>query len=126
MLFRYKITKSCEFIGEIYLVHYCTKIQKYNPNNNVFKWETCENTTLKVIVELLSSDYCFTVFDNALQEIAETISKYDGVDKMLYAYIKRFIIRAMKEKDEMYNTEETLDNIVLTNGWSTIEIKENE
>ena len=77
MLFRYKITKSCEFIGETYLVRYYTKIQKYNPNNNVFKWETCENTTLKSIVELLLDDSCFYGFYNAFQEITETISKYD-------------------------------------------------
>lgn len=126
MLFRYKITKSYEFIGGTYLVRYYTKIQKYNPNNIIFKWGTCKDTTLKSIVELLRDDCCFYGFYNALQEITETISKYDGVDKMLYAYIKRFIIRDMKEKDEMRTIEETLDNIVLTNGWSTIEIKENE
>lgn len=126
MLFRYKITKSCEWIGDIYLVHYHTKVQRYCANNIVFKWKTCEDTTLKNIVELLRNEYCFSGFDNALPEISETISKYGDVDKMISEYIKRIVIRNMRLENELDTIERGLDDIVLTDNWKTIEIKENE
>lgn len=127
MLFRYKITKRYNyFYNDQRLIHYDTKIQKYSPNNVAFKWKTCTDTTLKSIVEILSKEYCFFHFENALQEITETIAKYGSVDKMIYEYIRKIIIRDMQRDDKLVNIEKTLDNIVLTNGWNTIEIKENE
>lgn len=126
MLFRYKITKSHDWIGSIYRVRYNTQIQKYNANGILFKWKTCKDTSLKSIVELLSSEYCFSGFDNALQEIADTISKYGSIDEMIYEYIKRFVIIDMQLENKLNNIEYELDDIVLTNNWKTIEIKEND
>lgn len=127
MVFRYKIEKSCEYIcNDIKLIHYDVTIQKYNENNIFFKWETCKDTTLKAITELLENEYCFVSYYNALQEITDTIAKYGSVDKMICEYIRKIIMRDIKSKNNMNSVEETLDNIVLTNGWNTIEIKENE
>ena len=126
MLFRYKITKSCDYFSSIYRIRYNTKIQKYNPNNSVFKWETCADTTLKDIVELLNVGYYFSGFENGLQEIIDTISKYGSVDKMISEYIWKIIIRDMRLEESMNNIEKSLDDIVLTNDWKTIEFKENE
>lgn len=126
MLFRYKITKSYSWIGDVCLVHYNIKIQEYHKNAIIFKWETCLESTLKSITEELNYNYCFNEFENALQEIFKTISKYGCIDKMIGECIRRFIIRKRQIQDEMTNIEQSLDNIVLTNGWNTIEIKENE
>lgn len=127
MLFRFKIDKHYDYICDgINLIHYDTKIQMYNENNICFKWETCKDTTLKHIVELLGSEYCFSHWDNALQEIHETIIKYESVDKMIAEYIRRFIIKDMKHANMMNNIEASIDEIVLTTEWKTIEIKENE
>ena len=127
MLFRFKIDKRYDHICDgMNLIHYDTKIQMYNENNIWFKWETCKDTTLKHIVELLGSDYCFNHWDNALQEIHETIIKYESVDKMIAEYIRKFIIKDMEHANMMNNIESSIDEIVLTTEWKTIEIKENE
>ena len=127
MLFRYKIEKSSECIySEVKLIHYDVTIQKHNGNNIFFKWETCKNTTLKVITESLFHDYCFSCYDNAIQEITDTIYKYGGVDQMVCEYIRKFIIRDIRSKDDAVSAESSLDKLVLTDGWHTFEVKENE
>jgi hypothetical protein len=126
MLFRYKITKSYECVGNTSLIHYDVTIQKYNPNGCVFKWQTCKDTTLKNITALLSNEYCFSAFDNALPEIAKTISQYGSVDRMISEYIWKIIIRDMKLENKMSDIEKSIDDIVLNNDWKTIEFKENE
>jgi hypothetical protein len=108
------------------LIHYNVRIQRYHPNRGAFKWETCQDTTLKSITELLSHEYCFSAFDNALPEIAKTISQYGSVDKMISEYIWKIIIRDMNVENQMSNIEKSIDDIVLNNDWKTIEFKENE
>lgn len=126
MLFRYKVDKCGEyFCNSVYLIRYKVTIQKYN-ERGVFKWTTCKNTTLKSIVELLGDTYCFSAFDNALQEIHETITKYGSVDRMITEYIYKFIVREIEQNDKMDNIEKSIDGLVLTNDWKTIEFKENE
>lgn len=127
MVFRYKIEKNYDHIcNGVNLIHYNITIQKHNSNNIIFKWETCKDTTLKHIVEILSNEYCFSAFDNALPEIAETISQYGSVDKMISEYIWKIIIRDMKLENKMSNIEKSIDDLVLTHDWKTIEFKENE
>lgn len=127
MLFRYKIEKSSEHICDgVNLIHYNVTIQRYNDNNIFFKWEMCKNTTLKVITESLVHDYCFTCYYNAIQEITDTIYKYGGVDQMVCEYIRKIIIRDIRSKDDAVSAESSLDRLVLTDGWHTFEIKENE
>jgi hypothetical protein len=92
----------------------------------IFKWQTHKETTLKSITEILSQDYCFSGFENALVEISDSISKYGGINNMVAEYIRKVIMRDMKIEDKMIDAEKLIDNIVLTNGWNTIEIKENE
>lgn len=126
MLFRYKITKSCEYFCSTYLVRYKVYIQRYNQNNMLFKWETCADTTLKSITECLNSDYCFDNFENYLPEIAKTIVEYGNVDKMIEEYIKKTIIEDMQIAKDLRNIEKSIDDLVLTDNWNAIEIKENE
>lgn len=127
MLFRYKIYKRYDYICSSFTtIHYEVKIQKYNKNNVFFKWTTYKDTTLKNIVELLGSEYCFSDWDNALQEIYETITQYGSVDKMITEYIRKFIIRDIEHNNMMNNIEISIDELVLMNDWKTIEIKENE
>jgi hypothetical protein len=92
----------------------------------LFKWETCSRTTLKSIAEVLVHEYCFSGFESGLQEIAKTIDKYGNVNKMVCEYIKKVVIRDMKLEKDIHNIEKSIDNLVLTDGWNTIEIKENE
>ncbi len=127
MLFRYKIDKWHEHIcNGVNLIHYDVKIQQYNKNNMFFKWKTYKDTTLKSIVELLGEEYCFACYDNALVEIAETISKYGSIDKMITEYIYKFIIKDIKYENAMNDLEKSIDEAVLTNDWKTIEFKENK
>lgn len=127
MLFRYKIKKYHDIIcSGVTLTHYEVKIQKYSPNNIFFKWTTRKITTLKDIVGLLGEEYCFTNWDNALHEILKTISRYGSIDKMMAEYIHKFIIRDMELADMMDDLEKSIDDIVLTNDWNTIEFKENK
>lgn len=127
MLFRYKIEKSSEYICDgLILIHYDTKIQRYYANNMLFKWVTCEDTTLKSIVKLLGKNYCFSNWDNALQEIAQTINQYGSVDQMIAEYIHKFTMKDIERTNMMNDIEKSIDELVLTNGWKTIEFKENE
>ena len=127
MLFRYKISKLNEHFCEgVNFIRYEVQIQKYNINSKLFRWKTCKDTSLKSIVELLGSEYCFSRWDNALQEIHETIAKYGSVDRMIEEYIRKFIITDMQLDKEMNNLEKSIDDLVLTGNWNAIEIKENE
>lgn len=126
MLFRYKIVKTCHRLGDLHWISYNTTIQRYNPNNVIFKWETREDTTLKCIAEFLSRK-CFGPSDSCLKEITEKVAEYGSMDKMILEYIRRFVVRDIKLEDDDKNLEKTLDdNIVFMNHWNTIEIKENE
>ena len=126
MLFRYKIDKYHEHICDgVNLIHYEVKIQKFNEGNLLFKWETRKVTTLKHIVELLGDEYCFSHWENALREIHETITKYGSVNNMIAEYIRKFIMRDIESENEMQNIENSIDNLVLTGDWQTIEFKEN-
>ena len=127
MLFRYKIDKYREYVcNSLTLIKYDVKIQRYNPDNILFKWATCKNTSLKSIVEFLGDGYDFAYYDDALCEIFKTISEYGGIDKMMAEYIQKSIVKDMEFKDVMNNLEKSIDDIVLTNDWKTIELKESK
>ena len=127
MLFRYKIEKSHDHICDgVNLIHYNVTIQKYHENNMIFKWVTRRNTTLKGIVELLGKEYYFDHWNNALSEIFKTIAEYGGIDKLMAEYIHKFIITEMEREDMMNDIEKSIDDLVLTNDWKTIEFKENK
>lgn len=127
MLFRYKIDKYREYVcNSLTLIKYDVKIQRYNPDNILFKWTTCKNTSLKSIVEFLGDGYDFTYYDDALCKIFKTISEYGGIDKMMTEYIQKSIVKDMEFKDVMNNLEKSIDDIVLTNDWKTIELKESK
>lgn len=127
MKFRYKIDKGLDYIcGNFTAIHYYVKIQIYNEKHLFFKWETYKETTLKHIVELLGSEYCFSHWDNSLQEIHETITKYGSVNHMITEYIRKFIMKDIALNNTMNNIEKSIDEFVLTNEWKIIEIKEND
>lgn len=127
MLFRYKIEKRHDHICDgVNLIHYDIKIQRYDENNILFKWTTCKDTTLKSIVGILDTEYCLDPWYNALPEIHETITKYGSVDRMIAEYIRKTIMREIEDDNMMNNIEKSIDELILTNNWNTIEIKECE
>ena len=126
MLFRYKITKRYDYtFTSLTRTVYDVKIQRYNHSAHVCKWKTCANTTLNEIHALLKPGVHFE-FDDNLSNIIAAIQEYDGVDKLITRYIYLKIIDQEVQRNKKNDIEQALDSLVLTKGWNTIEVKENE
>ena len=126
MVFRYKITKcgydSFDRFDHGYAIRYYVEIQYLKPNAKIFKWQKFEDTKLCCILDQLGfeEDEMYT-----LEAFKRAIEQHKDVDEIMFKYIKQEVKKrnANKEKNKLENE---MDNVILTSGWNTIEIKENE
>ena len=126
MLFRYKITMcDYDFFDKCehgYAVRYNVNIQYLKPGAKLFKWRKFEDVRLCCILGQLGHEeermYTLEAFKN-------TIEQYKDINEIMFKYIKQET-QKRNDKKEMNKLENEIDKLVLTNGWNTIEIKENE
>lgn len=128
MLFRYKITKSNEWIhSSLSRVHYNVTIQYYDLDA-LFSWKNFDTTTLKDIAQKYSR-FEFLPYTDGINEVYTFISNYSNMDEIMEKYItdiKKEKLSKEKCDQESKIKENEIDKLVLTNSWNTIEIKENE
>lgn len=126
MLFRYKITSciydSFDKLNHGYAVRYGVNIQYCKSNAKMFKWRKFDEKRLCCILEYLGHEERLTY---SLESFKCVIEQYKDMDEMMLRYIKQEMQRR-DIKDEKIKLENEMDNLILTHGWSTIEIKENE
>lgn len=124
MIFRYKITPKYD---EYYEYHYMVKIQKYN--SRFPHWRTiCDEMLRKILSELNTEafnevDMLWSVTPTML---LRELERYDSVESVIMKYITDVIIKREEKNNADASAQETLEKLVITNGWKTIEIKEND
>jgi len=124
MIFRYRIEFVNDFCGNEF---YHVDIQKYNlkfPH-----WKTAAKSSLRDILLEINAD----AFNNhkylscvKYEELLEEIQKYASIEDIITRYIMNVVIKHEKEINNEMSVKETIDKLVLTNGWKTIEVKEND
>lgn len=128
MLFRYKITKSHEWIhSALSKVHYNVTIQYYDASS-LFSWKNFDTTTLKEIAQKYSR-FKFLPYTDGVNEVYNFISEYNSMDEIMEKYItdiKNEKLSQAAYDQESKIKENKIDKLVLTNNWNTIEIKENK
>ena len=61
----------------------------------------------------------------SVQDFEDVLKQYKDIDEIVTKYIQKEIeVKDMENKQNKHADE--IDNLVVTNGWNTIEIKENE
>lgn len=124
MIFRYRITSRCGLDDGCY---YSVKIQRYNAKFP--HWRTVVIKRLRNMLAELDSDafngetHLWSIdYDDLLKEI----KKYNSVENIIMKYITDIIIKREKIMNVNSLAKEAIDKLVVTKGWKTIEIKENE
>ena len=126
MLFRYKIEECvAESIDRGFhgpAVGYRVTIQYYNPSAKLFKWRYFKTTKLyNVLTKLKHPTYKIETIDG----LFDTLQQYNNIGEIMFKYIKK-IMEDNDYKQYQKDVEDKVGNLVITNGWNTIEIKENE
>lgn len=126
MLFRYKI-RTCVYDSIDRTLHgvgvgYIVTIQYYKPNAKLFKWRHFNTRKLCCILNDIGHAEIHTATYSGLFNI---LKKYNDIGEIMFEYIKSILAQ---HKYEQYQNDLSgeIDNLVLTDGWKTIEIKENE
>ena len=126
MLFRYKITEcvydSFDRLHHGYAVRYGVKIQYLKPNAKIFKWRTFKDERLCCILDSLGHAEKGMYF---LENFKQVLKQHKDMNEIMFKYIKQEM-QNRNITDEKIKLENEMDNLILTNGWNTIEIKENE
>lgn len=126
MLFRYKIT-MCGYdafakVYHGYAIRYYVEIQYFNQDAKIFKWKKFADQRLCCILDALGHDEEEMYL---MQDFEDVLKQYKDIDEIMSKYIQKEIKdRDMESKHNQH--EDEIDNFVVTNGWNTIEIKENE
>lgn len=126
MLFRYKITTcgydSFDKYQHGFAIRYYVQIQYLKSGAKLFKWRKFDDTRFCCMLENLGhQEECLYT----LEAFKHVIEQYKGVDEIVLKYIKQEV-QKRNFKNEKNKLEKEMDNLILTNGWNTIEIKENE
>lgn len=126
MLFRYKI-ETCAYETLDHAFHgpgvgYRVTIQHYKSDAKLFKWRHFKSSSLNCVLNRLGHDD-----DSMINSIglANTLHNYNNIGEIMFKYIKKIIAENDAKKLQKM-TDDQIDNFVLTAGWNTIEVKENE
>lgn len=129
MIFRYKVKVSGACLWSNELKTYNVKIQEYRYYAKRFHWRTIANTDLVNLLRAINKDAfgkMFFAWEVSALQLCDELQKYNSMDEVVMEYIKNYIL-TNREKDELdVRCNDVVDKFVLTHGWNTIEIKENE
>lgn len=124
MIFRYKITPYCNFLQRYY---YRVQIQEYSTKFPHWR-KVVHNVTIQEI--LYDINKCAFPYGTILsyvsfEDILEEIQKYDSIESIIMKYIVDVIMKQKKRECAEETVRDTLDKLIITKGWNTIEVKEN-
>lgn len=126
MLFRYKITMcnydSFDKVCHGYAVRYNVEIQYFNQKAKALKWRLFADKRLCCILNELGHDENWVL---SVTDFEDVLKQYKDIEEIMVKYIKKEIV-AKDMEDQKNKHANEIDNLVVTNGWNTIEIKENE
>lgn len=125
MRFRYKVyIKRNAYTRNGYYV----KIQEHT-GWPIFQWETVLDEALGYVLHKINpgtfTGYSY-VFEIPNKDIYDELKQYKSVEEIIMKYIKNVILKDYQEKRNNDLCDDLIGKFVLTNGWNTIEIKENE
>jgi len=118
MLYRYKVEKEMGW-GQREVT-----IQKYCPNTPIIKWHRVEKVPLRLMIKRLHTEefQLYNWYEINDKMLCETLQEYKTMEELVMKYIMKIRKQQIRQDDEM----NFIDAFVLTNGWNTIEVKENE
>lgn len=120
MKFRYKVRKIQDS------ERYSVQIQQYT-GLRFFQWETVEEIELRSILWSLNDNMDYFVFHGVpASALYDELTKYSSMDEVIMKYILKEVLKDKKIKEHEDLCESLVDKFVLTNGWKTIEVEENE
>lgn len=124
MIFRYKITPYCDFLQRYY---YRVQIQEYSTKFPHWR-KVVHNVTIQEILYYIN-ECAFKDKTNLIyvsfEDILEEIQKYDSIESIIMKYIIDVIMKQKKRECAEETVRDTLDKLIITKGWNTIEVKEN-
>lgn len=129
MKFRYKVKAKYEDIFYSELIKYKVIIQQYNPYSRLFKWDTkCDEYLEQFVFELNPNEFQDIEFTWAIKtdQVCRELQNYKSMDEAIMKYIKNVIIPRNENISKNEKTSKWIKDFVLTKGWKTIEIKEDE
>ena len=126
MLFRYKI-EECGYESLDHSFHgpgvgYRVTIQYYKQSARLFKWRHFDSHKLFYVLNQLRHAECDIDTNDGLFNV---LQQYNGVGEIMLKYIKKLMEDIDYQKYQQ-DVEDKISNLVVTNGWNTIEIKENK
>lgn len=126
MLFRYKIEKCVyESLDHALCgpgVGYRVTIQYYKPDARLFKWRHFDSHKLFYVLNKIKHAQCDIDTNDGLFNV---LQQYNDTGEIMLKYIKK-LMEDDKYKRYQKDVGNKIGNLVLTNGWNTIEIKENK
>ena len=125
MKFRYKVyIKHDAYFGNRYYV----KIQEHT-GWLIFQWETVLDEALGYVLHKINpgtfTGYSY-VSEIPNKDIYDELKQYKSIEEIIMKYINQVILKDYQEKRNDEMCDELIGKFVLTNGWKTIEVEENE
>ena len=125
MKFRYKIyAKHDVYDGNEYYV----KIQKHT-GWPIFQWEIILDEVLPCVLYRINHN-AFNRYSSVRnipnKNIYDELKQYKSVEEIIMKYINQVILPNYKEEQNDSTCYELIGKFVLTNGWKTIDVKEND
>ncbi len=124
MIFRYKITPYYDFFQRCY---YRVKIQEYSTKFPHWRKVIYDVTIQEILYDI--NECAFKYKTNlsyvSFEDILEEIQKYDSIESIIMKYIIDVIMKQKKRECAEETVRDILDKLIITKGWNTIEVKEN-
>jgi hypothetical protein len=125
MIFRYKIWSHQDSFSKY--VEYNIIIQKHT--SSIFHWETVAEVELRSALNRIG-ELPFQEFnyfsDVPIALVYDELKKYKSMDEIIMKYITKIILKRIQKQNDEERYNDMISKFVLTKGWKTIEIKENE
>lgn len=123
MLFRYKVCKKKQ------RKYHLIKIQKYKPDASVFSWREFDTISLQYLLTYLNQTRFCRGEDISEPDIYCELQRYNNMNDIVIKYIQERIedekiCECISREERKFG--EYIDRFVLTNGWTSLEIKEKE
>jgi hypothetical protein len=127
MKFRYRVTSRDPYLYLSAYTEYNITIQEYT--SSIFHWKTVKIIELRQLLNKLHKDefeefeYYYSIPEAVVYDV---LKKYNSMDEIIMKYITNVILKERRQAEDAKQNDNAIAKFVVTNGWKTIEIKENE